>query len=192
MGDARRPSGPGVHPGAEDATARLDLFVPTPADVPELFAILSDPRVWTHFPSLRHTRQEQTADAVRSWITGWEADGIGTWVVRERGAVVGYGGVDARGSFWNLGYRFAPSVQGRGYATELSLRAKERAASLDPERPLVAYLLEHNTASAAVARKVGLTLAHAGPDAGNPDPGAVRLVFADRPLDAATLAAVLR
>jgi hypothetical protein len=35
-------------------------------------------------------------------------------------------------------------------------------------------------------------LVHRGPDAGKPDPSAVRLVFADRALTAAQLAAVLR
>jgi RimJ/RimL family protein N-acetyltransferase len=46
----------------------------------------------------------------------------------------------------------------------------------------VAYLLENNRASAAVAEKLGLTLRHRGPDAGNPDPSAIRVVYADRPL----------
>ena len=57
---------------------------------------------------------------------------------------------------------------------------------------MVAYLLEHNTASAAVARRVGLELRHRAPDAGNPDPAAIRLVLADRPLDEEQLAATLR
>lgn len=88
-------------------------------------------------------------------------------------------------AFWNLGYRYAPEAQGRGFATEL---ARERR----PELPVVAYLLENNPASAAVARKLGLTLRHRGPDAGNPDPSAQRLVFADRALSESELAATMR
>ncbi len=53
---------------------------------------------------------------------------------------------------------------------------------MGPGLPVIAYLLEHNHASAAVAKKVGLTLVDRGPDAGNPVPSAVRLIFADRPL----------
>lgn len=90
-------------------------------------------------------------------------------------------------ALWNLGYRFSPEVQGRGYATELSRRALERAALTAPERPVVAYLLEHNRASAAVALKLGLSLVARRPDEGNPDPAAVRLIFADRGLDDAAL-----
>lgn len=39
--------------------------------------------------------------------------------------------------------------------------------------------------------RLGLELVHRAPDAGNPDPTAVRLVFADRDLTAAQLEATL-
>jgi hypothetical protein len=54
----------------------------------------------------------------------------------------------------------------------------------------VAYLLEHNERSRGRAEKAGLSLVWRGPDAGNPDPAAVRLVFADRDLDDALLARI--
>ncbi|MGZ4643601.1 MAG: hypothetical protein ACXVX8_15890, partial [Blastococcus sp.] len=60
----------------------------------------------------------------------------------------------------------------------------------DPDRPVIAYLLEHNVQSRVRAEKAGLSLVWRGPDAGNPDAAAVRLVFADRPLDDALLARV--
>jgi RimJ/RimL family protein N-acetyltransferase len=68
----------------------------------------------------------------------------------------------------------------------------EAARAHRPELPIVAYLLEHNTASARVAEKVGLRLVHRGPDAGNPDADAIRLIYADRALDKAALAATLK
>lgn len=178
-----------------EVTARLDLRRPTLEDVPALFEILSDPRVWTHLPSGRHTDPERTARSVENWIAACRTDGIGTWVVRERGAdpIIGYGGVsDLGGIAWNLGYRFAATAQGHGFATELSRHALDRAREVAPERAVIAYLLEHNTASAAVARKVGLRLVDRGPDAGNTDPEAVRLVFANRDLDADELRAAHR
>lgn len=92
----------------------------------------------------------------------------------------------------NLGYRFAPEAQRRGLATELARTALATARDTRPELPVVAYLLEHNRASAAVTEKVGLTLRHRGPDAGNPDPSAVRLVFADRALSEEELGATMR
>lgn len=60
-------------------------------------------------------------------------------------------------------------------------------AGIDPDLPVVAYLLEANAASAEVARRLGLELVDRAPDAGIPDPTAVRLVFADRELTAAQL-----
>ena len=61
--------------------------------------------------------------------------------------------------------------------------AIDAAHAVDPTRPVIAYLLEHNVESRARAEKAGLTLVWRGPDAGNPDPDAVRLVYADRPID---------
>jgi RimJ/RimL family protein N-acetyltransferase len=179
----------------EDRTARLDLHRPTTADVAEVHAILSDPAVWTHYPSLRVTDPAQTGRLLRSWAEGWERDGLGSWIVREEAtdAVVGFGGCGiAQDAFWNLGYRFSPAVQGRGYATETAVQAIARARILRPELPVVAYLVAHNRASAVVASKAGLALVHCGPDPGNPDPGVMRCVYADRPLSASQLTAAMR
>lgn len=179
----------------EDRTARLDLHRPSPDDAAEVHAILSDPAVWTHYPSLRVTDPAQTDGFLRTRAEGWERDSLGTWIVRERGgdAVVGFGGCGiAHDAFWNLGYRFSPAVQGRGYATEMAARAIERARILRPELPVVAYLVAHNRASAAVAEKAGLALVHRAPDPGNPDPGVMRLVYADRALSDAQREAASR
>lgn len=195
MPDPADPVDPALEPAAEDATDRLDLHRPRPSDLAELHAILADPAVWRHYPSLRHDTVERTEATLARWSAGWEQDGLGTWIVRERGsgAVIGYGGCSMLGGVvWNLGYRFATTAQGRGYATELARHAIEQAHAASPATPVVAYLVEHNAASAAVAAKVGLELVHRAPDAGNPDPSVVRLVLADRPLTDAQLGAVLR
>ncbi|WP_200936574.1 hypothetical protein [Rhodococcus sp. Leaf278] len=55
----------------------------------------------------------------------------------------------------------------------------------------MAYLLEHNVASARVAQRAGLELITRGPDVGNPDAAAVRLVYADRPLSTPQVDSVL-
>lgn len=167
--------------------------MPVEQDVADLFSIYSDPRVWRHYPSLRHTDPDTTARAIARWAAGWAAHGLDTWVVREAGSgqVVGYGGCSLADGYWNLGYRFAPEVQGRGYATEVGISGIERARAMRPDLPVVAYLLENNPGSARVAQRCGLTLQHRGPDAGNPDPDAVRLVYADRGLTDAEAEAVL-
>lgn len=172
---------------------RSRLTPPTDADVDALHRICSDARVWTHFPSLRHTDRATTAAMVERWQQGWSRDGLGTWVIRdESGDVIGYGGCTVLdGAVWNLGYRLAPEAQGRGIATDVACAAVAEARETRPDLPVIAYLLEHNESSRRTAERVGLTLRHRAPDAGNPDPEAIRLVLADRELDDVQLAAAL-
>lgn len=176
-------------------TARLRLDAPTPSDVDELHAIYTDPRVWEHFPSLRFTDADQTRAMLQAWGEAWESDGLGPWIVRNAagGAILGHGGCQLRrDTFWNLGYRFAPEAQGSGFASEVAACALAAAQEARPDVPVIAYLLEHNPASRRVAEKTGLTLRHRAWDKGNPDPEAMRLVFADRELNATELDAALQ
>ena len=78
-------------------------------------------------------------------------------------------------------------MHGYGLATELCGAATSAAHRVDPDKPVVAVLLEHNRASKVTAKRAGLTLTHRGPDTGNPDPDATRLIYADRPLDQSTI-----
>jgi RimJ/RimL family protein N-acetyltransferase len=187
-------------------TARLLLDVAVEADVDDLHAIHADPGSWRHFPGGRHLERAQSAAMVGAGERQFAAHGLGYWSVREAAGppgspghddadaarpVVGRGGcavpVNDEGlamPWWNLYYRLAASVQGRGYATELGRHAIEAAHDVDPDRPVMAFLLEHNEASRRTAEAVGLHLVWRGPDRDNPDPGAVRLVYLDREPDA--------
>jgi RimJ/RimL family protein N-acetyltransferase len=174
----------------DQRTQRLALCRPSRSDLDELFVIESDPRVWVHYPTLRHADPSQTLAAIDQWIEGWRTHGLDTWTIRlhDSETVIGYGGCSARGEVWNLGYRLAPAAHGHGYATELAMAALRQAVAVDPARPIVARLLEHNTASQRVAVKLDLSLIHRGLDIGNPNSAAVRLIYADRPLTAAAVA----
>lgn len=188
-------------------TARLELTAITAGDIDDLYALNSDPRVWAHLPSRVHTGREQTVAQVASVIAAWERDGLGYWTARLADAGIharAGAGAGSNGSFagiggctishevaWNLYYRLTPGVQGRGLATELATAAREAALTVRPDLPVTALLLEHNLASAAVAEKSGLRLVWRGPDRGNPSPGAIRLVFADRELAPDVLGRVL-
>ena len=88
------------------------------------------------------------------------------------------------------GDRLTPRAWGLGLAAELVTASLEAAHAVDPDRPVIAYLVEHNVRSRSRAERSGLSLVWRGPDAGNPDPAAVRLVYADRPLDDDVLAHV--
>lgn len=172
-------------------TERLDLAAVRHEDLDDLFALHSDPRVWEHFPQGIHHHREQTARDVAAYAEGWHRDGLAYWTARRRddGAFVGIGGVRvvAGGRAWNTYYRLRPEQQGQGFATELARAGRDAAVQVRPELPVIAFLLEHNAASKATAERAGLTLAWRGPDAGNENPDAVRLVYSDRPLPAQTL-----
>jgi RimJ/RimL family protein N-acetyltransferase len=177
-------------------TARLRLDAVVPDDLDEHFALLSDPDGWRHLPSGRHTEPGQTMAGIEHSVGHWQRDGLGYWTARllvdvagtplRAGDVVGTGGCALRAgtSWWNLYYRFTPPAWGTGLAAELVTAALECAHAVAPDRPVIAYLLAHNAQSRGRAERAGLTPAWRGPDAGNPDPAAVRLVYADRPLDA--------
>ncbi|MFD1718008.1 GNAT family N-acetyltransferase [Georgenia deserti] len=173
-------------------TERLVLTAAEETDLDELYALHSDPRVWEHLPSGRHTTTARTARDLAEYREDWAA-GLGYWVARlPDGTFVGIGGVRLRpAGVLNLYYRLVPEQQRRGYALEIARAAMDAAAEVRPEAPVTAFLLEHNTASRAVAERLGLTQVFRGHDAGNPDPRAVRLVYADRPLTEAQLNALL-
>jgi RimJ/RimL family protein N-acetyltransferase len=168
-------------------TKRLVLEPVMPDHADELHALSSDPRVWTHLPSGRHTSREQTAEQVSRFVASWTDHGLGYWVARDReGSFVGVGGCMAAGAgTWNVYFRITPEHQRRGYAVEVSEAGIAAAHAVDPDRPVTAYLLEHNVASKATIERVGLHLAWRGPEPGMPD--SVRLIYADRDLDGATL-----
>jgi RimJ/RimL family protein N-acetyltransferase len=173
---------------ARTVTERLTLVAPDDDDLPDLHDLLADPAVWEHLPSGRHTHVDETVAVVERARQGWSAHGLDIWVARDRGdddaggALVGVGGCSVRGGVaWNLYYRLARSRWGRGFAHELIGASRAAAAQVDPALPVVAYLLEHNTGSRRAAERAGLTLVWRGPDVG-PDPAAIRLVYADRPV----------
>ncbi|MFI5958424.1 GNAT family N-acetyltransferase [Cryptosporangium sp. NPDC051539] len=170
-------------------TERLVLTVPSESDVPDLFAMYSDPQVWAGDPLARHEFPDQTTGLVIRWRSGWAHDSLGMWVARTTdGDLVGIGGCFVRYDVaWNLGYRLRSEFWGRGLAQEISRAAIAAAGVLRPELPMTAYLLEGNLRSQRATERAGLRPIWRGPDAGNPDPHAIRLLYADRDLTPAEI-----
>jgi RimJ/RimL family protein N-acetyltransferase len=174
----------------------LTLTVPQRGDVSELYHLYADPQVWRDDPLTRHTSQDQTEAMVDRWRAAWERDGRGMWVARSatpaaQGQLVGIGGCFIRyGVAWNLGFRLVPAFWGHGYAQEIIRAAVGVAREVRADLPLTAYLLEGNTRSQRATERAGLRLVWRGPDAGNPDPRAVRLLYADEDLPPAVVRAL--
>lgn len=172
---------------AHVTTERLRLDIPTAGDAEELFAIHADPALWRHFPSGVHTDPSTGPQMVQRSIEQFATYGLGYWSMREAdqgaaGPVLGRVGCAVGDDlpWWNLYYRLARIAQGKGYAGEAARTAITAARTVEPERPVLAFLLEHNEGSRRTAEAVGLRQIWRGPDLGNPDPDAVRLVYLDR------------
>lgn len=175
-------------------TERLELRRRAEGDLEEVRALLADPGVWEHLPSGRHVLAQQTRVVPARWQQGWDGHGLGGWVARGRrgedaGLPLGVGGCDVRHDVVeDLGSR----SHRRGLAQELITAARAAAAAADPERPVVAHLLEHHGGSRRAAGRAGLEQVWRGPDARTPDPAAVRLVYAGRPVPEDALAVLVR
>ena len=169
-------------------TERLELRALGRADLHDVYGLMSDPRVWEHFPSGVHTSPDQTAAQLSREERGWDLDGLGYWSVhlRDDGTFAGVGGCRRyRTAAWNLYYRIRPELQRKGYATELARAGLAAASAVDPELPIVASVLAHNAASRAVATAVGLHLVWQVDE-----PAGRRLLFCDRDIDPAVLGAL--
>lgn len=179
--------------------ARLLLTPARMAELDDIASLHADERVWRHRPEGRHTSVEYTRAKVAEMEHQWQQNGLGYWVARLRYPVaeapadtfVGVGGcaVQANQNWWNLYYRLRPEQHGHGFAAEICHAALAAAHSVDAERPVLANLLEGNAASKATAERAGLQLQWRGPGPGASK--AVRLIYADRALNAQQLAAAV-
>jgi RimJ/RimL family protein N-acetyltransferase len=170
---------------------RLALRVPEQTDRERLFELYSDPQVWSPDPLTRHEDPAKTERMIGSWRAAWERDGLGMWTAWAGDEFVGIGGCFVRyGVAWNLGFRLRSACWGRGYAQEISAAAMLAARRRDAELPVTAYLLEGNDRSLRAVERTGLRQVWRGPDAGNPDAAAIRLLYSDRPLSPDALKAL--
>ncbi|WP_158088577.1 GNAT family N-acetyltransferase [Thermoactinospora rubra] len=88
----------------------------------------------------------------------FEADGYGVWLIEESGNPIGTAGLrplDELGL--EVFYSLAPEAWGRGYATEAARAVIEHAFGTLGLPEVLAEVDEGNTASVAVAERLGMT-----------------------------------
>jgi RimJ/RimL family protein N-acetyltransferase len=140
------------------STERLLLRDTRLSDAPVLFAILGDRQAMqytTHFPTLRECRRH-----IAGYLWERRRNGHAPWTIatRANAEIIGWGGLyeDPFDRGWGIevGYWFARSAWGRGYASELV------RASLDHARrcglgEVSAFARPENLASCRVLEKAG-------------------------------------
>jgi len=157
--------------------------------------IFTDPRTWTHLPLARPDSDDQVVEYLERQARSWRDHGLGRWYVSLRdsagGDVIGVGGCDMTHpgvGTWDLGYRFACTAWGHGYATEVARAGLDAAHRVRPDVPVTATVVDQNPASRRVLDKTGLKPVWHGPGQAS---GVMYSVYADRDLDPAVLERVL-
>jgi RimJ/RimL family protein N-acetyltransferase len=150
-------------PLADVETDRLRLrrFVTTDAD--ELATVFAKPEVW-EFPFGRAFTRVETEAFLAAQIDQYESCGVACWIAVERATerVIGYVGISVP-TFYpeilptvEVGWRFDPDVWGHGFATEGARAALAQAfGPLGLDR-VCSLPQAENTASVAVADRLGM------------------------------------
>lgn len=108
--------------------------------------------------------EQQSRDRIERWIRHWHDHGFGPTLFHERatGKPIGWGGLQfaSIGSEERLtvGYVIAPTVWGRGYASEIATASVAHAFDELGADQLFAEVLATNAASRRVLEKAGLSV----------------------------------
>jgi RimJ/RimL family protein N-acetyltransferase len=186
-------------------TERLLLTPLTLDHLDDYHRVYGDPRTWEHLPGGRHVDRAQSARAIERSMQSRRVHGFGHLAVTLRepvGDLAAGGFIGTAGAAmlpfgaWNLGYRFVPEAWGRGLAGEAAAASIEGARATAPGVPVTARVLANNPASIRVLERLDLELVWRGASSAAPSgpddtTHLERLVFADRPLDAAMLDEVI-
>lgn len=141
-------------------TDRLRLRPYRADDVAAMFAVFGDPEVMRYSMSGADPSPDATQVRIQKLMDHQDKFGFSLWVVEDRatGLILGDCGLKQLedGPEIEVGYRFAKSCWGRGYATEAAGASVQYGfASLGLER-IVAVVEPPNVASRQVLEKIGL------------------------------------
>ena len=143
-------------------TDRLSLREMTPSDLSAICRVLQDREtMYAYEHAFSHQEVQEWLD---KQLQRYAQDGFGLWAVllRQTGELIGQCGLTWQD--WNgrqvleVGYLFQRSAWHQGYATEAALACRDHAFSALGAQEVFAIIRDNNTASQAVARRLGMTL----------------------------------
>ncbi len=145
---------------ASVTSERLILRAPRLLDAEPLMAVFGDPDAMRYISDGAVRPIEQVRESLEKKIACLAEHGVTLFSVVERatGVVIGDCGVipiNWTEPEFELGYRFAPSAWGRGYATEAGIAAIEHAWSATSLATIYAVTDLGNEASQRVLAKIG-------------------------------------
>ena len=143
-------------------TERLRLRAFCEEDTDPLFEMMQDPDVVRFIGDRRSPTHQETWRAIAGYIGHWALRGYGLWAVEELGSgeLVGRIGI-LNPPGWpgpEIAYTIGKRWWGRGLATEGARAARDWAFETLPVDELISLIDPANTASIAVATRLGETL----------------------------------
>jgi RimJ/RimL family protein N-acetyltransferase len=144
-------------------TERLVLRPFRDDDLDAYTALMTAPavRASLHIPD--DFGREQAWQQMAHWLGQWELRGTGQWALEEKatGILVGRAGSHLpERSDWpgiEIGWTLHPDHWGKGYATEAGGAARDYVFAHHDVDAIYSVILHANTASQAVARRLGFT-----------------------------------
>ena len=134
-------------------------------DLDELALVFEHREVW-EYPYGRGMTRDETAAFLDAQMMHWDLHGFGCWTARQRnnGGLIGYVGLSVP-TFLpeflpavEVGWRFAPTAWGNGYATEGASAALDEAFSTLGLVWVCSLPQAENPSSGRVAERLGMKL----------------------------------
>ena len=143
-------------------TPRLILRGFTSADAPAIAKLHGDMNVMRYLGGEIDESLHSAYDAIMKWTGHWSLHGCGKWAVEEKASGrcigrVGYLDMPYEWPGLELGWTLAPDVWGKGYATESAAAARDWGFDALGAERIISMIDLRNTASQAVAGRIGET-----------------------------------
>lgn len=143
-------------------TERLTLRPFREADVAPFFELSQDPDVMRYVGDRRVPTLQEVWRGIAGWIGHWALRGYGQWAIEERssGRLIGRAGIinPAEWPGAEVGYLLGRAWWGHGYATEAARAAMDWGFEQFDFSDLISLIDPDNTASIAVATRLGESL----------------------------------